>query len=477
LSSTTDTRRDRGQVLAIFGLSLVTIVIIAALAFDTGMMLLEKRDQQNAADAAALAGARYLVPGPAQDPKVVARAIATENGFTTGVDSEVVDVFVPPTSGPFRNTPGFIEVRIRSTRPSIFGGVLGVVGWNVGARAVAANQPGLDLPFSMLALDPTSCRAIQVTGSGTVTSAGTVQLNSDCDPDALYVGGTGTLEVTAPGATCNAVGGISESKGKGSELDCTQVPHSYAIPDPLRNLAAPPVPAMPADIVQVTTSTKKIPDGCPGSGPKEATPDDPQPCHFTGAYDGTIWRLFPGYYPGGIDLAKGTYYLEPGIYYVGGGGFRAAGGAVRSVDAGTEVFGGGILLYNSEADGFHDDCASGIVTGPPCLGPILLNGSVAEVNLRPLSDGSAWDGMVIFQDRNLSLPGDEVTINGSTSSMEVAGTIYVPSGDVKVNGSSGTLILDQVIAWTFKVNGDGGTIDVLYRTGVQAHVSGAGLVE
>ena len=60
-------------MLAIFALSLVTIVIVAALAFDTGMMLLEKRDQQNAADAAALAGARYLVGTPAQDPKAAAR--------------------------------------------------------------------------------------------------------------------------------------------------------------------------------------------------------------------------------------------------------------------------------------------------------------------------------------------------------------------------------------------------------------------
>ena len=30
---------------------------------------------------------------------------------------------------------------------------------------------------------------------------------------------------------------------------------------------------------------------------------------------------------------------------------------------------------------------------------------------------------------------------------------------------------------TFKINGDGGTIQVLYRSGVQAHVSGVGLVE
>jgi hypothetical protein len=59
----------------------------------------------------------------------------------------------------------------------------------------------------------------------------------------------------------------------------------------------------------------------------------------------------------------------------------------------------------------------------------------------------------------------------------VAGTIYVPSGDVKVNGSDSALILDQVIAFSYTINGSGGTIDVLYRTGVTAHVSGVGLVE
>ena len=493
MSSTTETRADNGQVLAIFGLSLVTIVIVAALAFDTGMMLLEKRDQQNAADAAALAGARYLVPGPAQDPKAVARAIATENGFTTGVDSEVVEVFIPPTSGQFRNTPGFIEVKIRSTRPSIFGGVLGVVGWNVGARAVAANQPGLDLPFSMLALDDSDCRSISVTGSGTVLSAGTIQVNSPCKPDALFVGGTGTLEVTAPGATCNAVGGITETKGKGSELKCVQTPDSYSIPDPLRTKKEPAVPGLPDPIEQITTTTKEVPDGCPGALPPDAgaTALDPKTCAFGGSYAGTAWRLFPGYYPGGLDLGKGTFYLEPGIYYIGGGGFVAGGGGssgmpdsiVWSVDAGGTTIGtGGVLIFNTEAYEFKDECASGLGTAAQCIGAIRLNGGSADVNLQPLNDGSDWDGMVIFQDRDLNVslanPDDkDVQLNGGASTMEVAGTIYVPAGDVFVNGNAGTIILDQVIAWTFNINGNGGTIDVRYRSGVQAHVSGAGLVE
>jgi hypothetical protein len=493
LSSTTNPRTDRGQIIAIFGLALVTIVIVAALAFDTGMMLLEKRDQQNAADAAALAGARYLISSPAQDPRTVARDIATVNGFTDGVENEVVQVFVPPSSGRFRNVPGFIEVKIKSTRASIFGGILGVFGWDVAARAVAANQQGLDLPFSMLALSETDCRAIQVTGSGDVLSAGTIQVNSDCDPDALFVGGTGTLEVTAAGATCNTVGGITESKGPGSELKCVQVEDSYAIPDPLSTKEEPAVPGLPAPIQQVTTTTKKIPDGCPGAvaPATPATALDPKTCAFGGSYDGTAWRLFPGYYPGGLDLGKGTFYLEPGIYYLGGGGFKAGGGGgsgmpdsiVWSVDpGGTTAGAGGVLLFNTEAYEFSDECASGLGTAAQCIAPIVLNGGSADVNLQPLSDGSDWDGMVIFQDRDLNVslanPDDkDVQINGGASTMEVAGTIYVPSGDVFVNGNAGTIILDQVIAWTFTINGNGGTIDVRYRSGVQAKISGVGLVE
>lgn len=475
----------------IFALSLVTIVLIAALAFDTGMMLLEKRDQQNAADAAALAGARYLVAGALEDPRVAARSIATANGFTQGLEQETVTVNVPPTSGQFRAVPGFIEVIIGSTRPSIFGGIMGKTGWNVSARAVAANQQGLDLPFSMLALAETDCRSIQVTGSGRVLSAGTIQLNSDCDPDALFVGGTGTLEVTAPGATCNAVGYITESKGKGSELKCVQVEDSYAIPDPLATKPEPPVPGPPAPIQQVTTTTKSVPDGCPGALPPSApaTAIAPKTCAFGGSYAGTAWRLFPGYYPGGLDLGKGTFYLEPGIYYIGGGGFTAGGGGstvdsmVWSVDAGGTTKGtGGVLLFNTEAYEFSDECAAGLGTAAQCIAPIKLNGGSADVNLQPLSDGSEWDGMVIFQDRDLNVSRadpalKDVQINGGASAMEVAGTIYVPSGDVFVNGNAGTITLDQVIAWTFTINGNGGTIDVKYRSGVTAKIRGVGLVE
>ena len=107
-----------------------------------------------------------------------------------------------------------------------------------------------------------------------------------------------------------------------------------------------------------------------------------------------------------------------------------------------------------------------------------MNGDSASIDFYSLNSGSPYDGLVIFQDRNLSITGDDVTINGSTSTTTVRGTIYVPSGDVKINGSGGTVTTDQVIAFRFTINGaPGSQINVLYDQNFTFNFSAAGLVE
>ena len=73
--------RARGQALAVFALSLTALMLAAALAYDVGAMLLERRDQQNAADAAALAGVRYVLENETK-ARAAAIDVATANGFT-----------------------------------------------------------------------------------------------------------------------------------------------------------------------------------------------------------------------------------------------------------------------------------------------------------------------------------------------------------------------------------------------------------
>ncbi len=64
----------------LFAGGLVALLLVAALAFDVGMMLVERRDEQNAADAAALAGARHVLTD-AVAAEAAARHIARSNGF------------------------------------------------------------------------------------------------------------------------------------------------------------------------------------------------------------------------------------------------------------------------------------------------------------------------------------------------------------------------------------------------------------
>lgn len=469
-----------GQVLVIFALSLGVLILFAALAFDTGMMLVQRRDQQNAADAAALAGSKFL-PGNAAHARTAARDIATINGFTQG-GNVTVTVNVPPTSGAHAGNTGAVEVLINDNRPSIFGGIIGVAGWTIGARAVAVNQDGASGEFAMLSLEPTACDALLVSGNGLVSANGNIQVNSTCSSGALRRQGGGDITVTAPGAACNVAGDIADGGGTGTLL-CAQNEGAAGIPDPLSGLAAPVKPGYPADAVEVS-GTKTIPAGCPGAvlPALESTEAAPLTCQFPSSYAGTTWRLYPGYYPGGIQLQAGTFYFEPGIYWIGGGGVTMTGNGTMSlsVASGGTTLDFGILFYNTENPAFHDACAAGTATTPTvmCIQPIFLNGAQASVDFYPLHDGSIHEGLIVFQDRRFDIPGDDLVLNGSASDLQVRGTIYIPGGNVRVNGSGGTTTTDQIIARTFVANGStGSTIRVLFDQNFVFKQTLAGLIE
>ncbi len=507
MSSTTDRSPERGQVLVLFAGGLVLVFLIAALAFDVGMTLLERRDQQNASDAASLAGARYVresanysgtcAGGVGNAAVNAACEIALANGFDNAASDENVYVNIPAQNGPYRGFPGFVEVRIESTRSAIFADVIGRTAWPVGARAVAANQPGVTYSFGMLALSPDACKAIHISGSGVVNAASNVQSNStgagcgDGSNISLSRTGGGVLNVTAPDAVCRSVGEIQD-QGSGT-MTCTPAEYSFALPDPLSDLPAPAKPALAPGMKEVVAGSvvvppaTKIPDYCPGAtGSKAPSESTPRLCRIGqggGRESGRQWILSPGLYPGGLELTNDvTAFLLPGIYWIGGGGFKTAGDAdVISVNSETDrakavctlgatppcVGGGGILLYNSKLPN-------------AVAGPIDIGGGGATLSLQPYDYpfGTTTIELVIFQDRTVSLAGDDVTLNGSSAqAAEVRGIVYVPLGDVKVNGSASVFTMDQIIANTFKINGSGGTVNVLRETGVDAEISAVGLVD
>jgi Flp pilus assembly protein TadG len=489
LSSTTEKKSsERGQVLVLFAGGLVALLIVAALAFDVGSMLVERRSEQNAADAAALAGARFVLTS---DPnaRAAAQRIAKINGYDDADPNQVVNIFIPAIHGTYAGMPGFIEVQIESTRPSVFGAIIGRANWPVGAYAVATNKQNLNFPFSMAALNPTACASIKVSGGGVVQAYANIQSNSngaDCAPGApvgFSRSGGSTVDVIADDATCRSVGQIVDS-GSGS-MTCAKAQNSFALPDPLRNLPAPTKPGLAPAMTYVGAEPPPSlpPKNCPGRTgadmPNEASPSMCSLGSPSGTYKNLEWILYPGLYPGGLEVSAGTTaYLMPGIYWIGGGGLSVkGGGSILSVatvtdatpDVSAATWGGGVLIYNSK-----------LPAAPGGLGgPINLDGTGATMKLKPLNvavtdPNAIYNHIVIFQDRDVTSP---LTLNGSASFTKVEGIIYVPKGQVKLNGNGGTLVVDQIIADTFDIGGATGTIQVLHGTGIDAVIVAAGLVE
>ena len=80
--------RVDGQILVIFALSLVVLIGMTGLALDGGSAFSQRRDQQTAADLAALAGANdYLINNNQAQAIAQARAVAASNGFIDGLGS------------------------------------------------------------------------------------------------------------------------------------------------------------------------------------------------------------------------------------------------------------------------------------------------------------------------------------------------------------------------------------------------------
>ena len=244
--STTDRSAQRGQTIVIFALALLALMSFAALAFDVGQMLIDRRSQQDAADAAALAGARFLVDpanpstsapcssktAPSYCAQAVAAALSTAfanhygDGSSDGVpaNGSTVTVKIPP--GPesaFAGQPGYIEVSISSNRPSVVGAVLGFFNHRVSDIGTAANRNGATLDASLLALNPTMCQSAQFNGSGSgsgVSVAGNIQVDSNCSGSnaahsAFSAGGNSSVTVTAPGGSIDVVG---SPYGRAAEL-------------------------------------------------------------------------------------------------------------------------------------------------------------------------------------------------------------------------------------------------------------------
>jgi len=128
-----DPRRDeRGQTLVIFALAFMGIVAMLGLVIDGGAAYAYRRDAQNAADMAALAGGNdFLSHHSVSEAVAAAQAVAASNGFTDGLEGANVVVTVTPGNGTT------VQVDITAPHRNYFSAIIGQPSWTVGTTATA----------------------------------------------------------------------------------------------------------------------------------------------------------------------------------------------------------------------------------------------------------------------------------------------------------------------------------------------------
>jgi Flp pilus assembly protein TadG len=135
------TGRQSGQILAVFALALVAIVAMVGLVLDGGFTFVQRRDQQNVADAAALAAAyAYGNSSTASTAAAAAAAqsMAAANGYANGTDGVVVDVTWDAPGGAGRH----FTVSVTKPHRNYFAGIVGMNAWTVSTTATSlAGRP------------------------------------------------------------------------------------------------------------------------------------------------------------------------------------------------------------------------------------------------------------------------------------------------------------------------------------------------
>ena len=154
--------RESGQALILAAAGMVVILGMAAMAIDVGMFLQERRDLQNAADAAALAGAQDLPASPA-NAVAAATSWAQQNGIGSG---ELEGVTVSTTYA----DNDTVTVQVKRDVPWLFARVLGkgsdTMRADAAARVGSPETASNVMPFSLLEDDKAALESMygQVVG-------------------------------------------------------------------------------------------------------------------------------------------------------------------------------------------------------------------------------------------------------------------------------------------------------------------------
>ena len=115
-------RDESGATAVVIGLSMTALMGFAGMGVDIGVWYSDKRAAQAAADSAAYSAAvDYGASDTTAGAETAARAVAAQDGYTSGSGGVTVAVSSPPTTGTHTTTAtGAMEVIVTKTESLFF---------------------------------------------------------------------------------------------------------------------------------------------------------------------------------------------------------------------------------------------------------------------------------------------------------------------------------------------------------------------
>jgi len=460
-------RKQSGQAVVLVAVAVVVLTAILALALDGGGIYLDRRQAQNAADAAALAGAELLMAVPPSYPSIHNQAIANlvKNLPGTSTSGTVCSASCPnqatigtPSGGIGTLNLGagyFAELSVTSSYTYV------AAVWHTHQVAVApihgfqstitlsahATAQNANLPYAVVVLQDkpaysqyhdlnisASTSVLGLQGGGGPGARGGVFSNAGIDP------GNGIPAITfSPAGNAGDLWAVNEPGGDQSLLNAagrvTGQQTAGTLPRVALHLASPnyPEPAPPAATFNGTT-----------------------------VVNGTAY-LCPGQYTNQINVqSAGTAILFPGVYQVQAGGVNVQGtlrtltsadlpisGCGQTLTAGADL--GVIIEVRPDNTGGSTRCDKNpFVAGGSSTVTLTSSVKYFNVNLY-IETYSGWQGSCT------STPlGTNVVQFSTGSCYDISGATYGPADNMIMSTTSacGTSV-GQVIAWTLTVNGSG----------------------
>jgi hypothetical protein len=403
--------RQAGQALITTAICLVFLLAMAGFGIDFGIMRYEKRIQQTAADAAALAGANNLGHGGVVTG---AQDASSLDGFTDNGGGDVskcgsgasvgticVQINNPPQSGPHNGDSNYVEALVAKVDATYFIRLVGVNQETITSRAVATDLSGAAATGGCLyTLGPptSSIEGININGNATLNapSCGIVD-------DGNFITKGNALTVTAQ---TFGTSGDWQKSGPGGSVTCEATPDSC----PTVNM-----PAGPDPLAGITPPCN--------------------PCTGGGTINSNNGGTFnPGTYQSISFAGNGTVILNPGIYIVDGSG--ASGGF--SCSGTPTIQGTGVMFYFTNGATIN------------CQGNDTIELTAPSPTNCP-SCPSEYDGILMYQDPNdTNTTGPE--LGGNTGSF-YNGALYFPSDQLTFSGNSTGTDVAIVVVGSLQLSG------------------------